>query len=129
MKSVGGRQIIRVAHMLCGPLGTTDRTGLLAAQPLVDALQMKAVVARAALQRAVVAGILHPGRHTLEGILTNATNIVLLVVAAGPAELIGPRGRPADVPAPPRDAMESFDVDLELGRGFLFGTFSGRCRP
>jgi len=109
-------------YLLRRPLGTADRTGLLAAQPLVDALQMEAVVARAALQGTIVAGILHPGRDALEGILADAADVVLLVVAAvGGPELVGAGGGPSDVPAPPGDAVEAFDVDLELRRGLLPG--------
>ena len=90
---------------------------------------MEAVVARPPFQRAVVAGILHTGRDSLKGILTDAAHVVLLVVATGPAELVGPRGRSADVPAPPRHAVEPLDGDLELGQGLLLGTLAGRCRP
>ena len=121
----------RRSNKLCRPLGTADGAGLLRAQPLVDALQVEAVVARSALQGTVVAGILHSGRHSLEGVLADPADVVLLlVVVAAPAasEFVGPGGSTADVPAPPGNAVKSLDVHLQLGRGFLLA-LPGRGRP
>mmetsp|Transcript_17771 Transcript_17771/g.41970 ORF Transcript_17771/g.41970 Transcript_17771/m.41970 type:complete len:218 (+) Transcript_17771:364-1017(+) len=120
----------RRSNKLCRPLGTADGAGLLGAQPLVDALQMEAVVARPPFQGTVVAGILHSGRYSLEGVLADPADVVFLlaITTSGASEFVGPGGRTADVPAPPGNAVKSLDVYLQLGRGFLLA-LPGRGRP
>jgi len=90
-----------VSRVSVFPIGTTDRTRLLVGiEPGRHALQVKGVPAGPKNDGGLVSGKLDAGRASLEGLLTDPTN---LVVASVP-----------DIPGPLGDPVEFFDADPEL---------------